>query len=115
MKRWLGLFITIMWLIPVVGSSESEAKMFVTAKDLIASGHRIHVTTGTEVVWNDPHIDRVWFPPNSGIRVQRTGAGLSAAFPRPGRYEGRLTMVGTTGGGGSDVMPLTVIVTDPTR
>ena len=93
----------------------ADARVFVTARDLIASNHRIEVPAGTQVVWNDPHVDRVWFPPAAGIRVQRTEAGLSALFPVPGRYEGRLTLAGTTGVGAADVMPLTVIVTERAR
>ena len=118
MKRWLLCLITIAALLQVVGSgiSAAEGKVFVTAKELIASNHRIEVGAGTEIVWNDPHVDRVWFPPNSGIRVQRTDTGgLSAVFSRPGRYEGRLTMTAAMGAGAFDVMPLTVIVRDPQR
>jgi hypothetical protein len=115
MKRWPALCIVIATFVMAVASWAAEPRLFVTAKDLIASNHRIEVAAGTEIVWNDPHVDRVWFPPDSGIRVQRTGPGLSAVFPRPGRYEGRLTMVGTLGTGASDVMPLVVIVKEPIR
>jgi hypothetical protein len=115
MKRWpvLGIVIAASLLAGVSGAA--EPKVFVTAKGVMASNHRIEVMVGTEVIWSDPHVDRVWFPPASGIRVQRTGEGLSAVFPRPGRYEGRLTMAGTLGTGAADVMPLVVIVKEPVR
>lgn len=116
MKRGLTMCLVVGAFVVAVGSiALAESKVLVTAKDLIASNHRIEVAAGTEVVWSDPHIDRVWFPPSSGIQVRRTNAGLSAAFPRPGRYEGRVTLAGTQGAGAADVMPLLVIVKEPAR
>lgn len=115
MKRWVAFSITIAALIQVVGSWAAESTVFVTAKDLIAANHRFEIEAGTEVVWGDPHVDRVWFPPNSGIQVRRTNAGLAATFPQPGRYEGRLTLAGTLGRGAADVMPMLVIVKSPAR
>lgn len=116
MRQWLVLGVVSVILVAMVASTvQAQSKLVVTAKDLIGSNHRIEVAAGTEVVFADPHIDRVWFPPNSGIDVRRIKGGLSAAFPRPGRYEGRVTLAGTQGAGAADVMRLLVIVKEPGR
>lgn len=116
MRRLLRFSLVVVMLGGVIASAaDAQSRLVVTAKDLIARDHRVEVGAGTEVVWGDPHIDRVWFPPSSGIEVRRTEAGLAAVFPKPGRYEGRVTLTATHGAGAADVMRLLVIVTEPGR
>ena len=76
----------------------------VTVQELIERNHRIEVRAGTEIVWGDPHFDRVWFPPRTGAR------GFHAVFSKPGTYRGTFTIAG--GHRSNDVYPLIVTVTD---
>ena len=81
----------------------------VTVQELIQSGHRLEVTAGTEVLWRDPHFDRVWFQSTAGApRVDRIKDGFRAIFPTPGTYRGAFTIAG--GHGSTDVYPLIVTV-----
>jgi len=81
-----------------------------TVQQLFRSNHQLEVMAGTEVVWADPHFERVWFPSGTGApRVDRGPEGLHAVFARSGTYRGSFTVV--AGHGTNDVYPLTVTVT----
>lgn len=87
----------------------AQGQMRVTVQELFKSNHQIEVMAGTEVVWADPHFDRVWFPTGSGApRVERSSDGLRAVFTRPGVYRGAFTVV--VGHETNDVYPMTVTV-----
>jgi hypothetical protein len=74
---------------------------------LFASNHAPEVDVGTEVVWGDPHFERVWFP-RGGPSVKPTDAGLATRFNTPGTYRGTFAVSG--GHSTRDVYSLTVIV-----
>jgi hypothetical protein len=46
----------------LVGSGAAQARVTVTANELVQRSHVREVAAGTEVVWTDPHFERVWFP-----------------------------------------------------
>jgi hypothetical protein len=104
-----AFIVLVLALLPSGGFGQS--RVVVTVNELTAANHRLVVTMGSEVVWADPHFDRVWFPSTARVVVRRTAEGWSAVFERPGRYDGRFTLVSTHGGVG-DVYPLTVVVTE---
>jgi hypothetical protein len=86
-------------------------RVTVTVQELIDSGHRLDVRTGTEVLWADTHFDRVWFAPNvDAPHVERNGLGYRTVFAKSGTYRGAFTIVG--GHRSDDVYPLIVVVTD---
>ena len=86
-----------------------QSRVVVTVQELIQRGHRIEVPVGTEVVWVDPHFDRVWFPPRSDApAVKRTEQGFRALFSKRGTYRGAFTIAG--GHGSTDVYPVIVTV-----
>ena len=90
---------------------DAHPRMTVTVQQLIDSGHRLTVAVGTEVFWNDPHFQRVWFPSGAlAARVERTAEGFRTIFTRPGTYRGAFTIVG--GHRSDDVYPLVVTVTE---
>ena len=63
--------------------------MTVTVRQLFDLGHRLEVTAGSEVVWADPHFDRVWFPTGAeSPKVERVSGGFRAMFTKPGTYRG---------------------------
>jgi hypothetical protein len=87
----------------------AQQQVRMTVQQLFKSNHQIEVVAGTEVVWADPHFDRVWFPAGSGApRVDRGPEGLHAIFSQPGTYRGFFTVV--AGHGTNDVYQLTVTV-----
>ena len=93
----------------LVGSAEAQRRVTVTANELIQRNHVLEVSVGTEVVWADPHFDRVWFPSSSGNpRVERTPGGFRAVFERVGEYRGTFTLVSAHRG--ADVYPMRVLV-----
>lgn len=104
-----AFIVLVLALLPSGGFGQS--RVVVTVNELTAANHRLVVTMGSEVVWADPHFGRVWFPSTAGVVVRRTAEGWSAVFERPGRYDGRFTLVSTHGGVG-DVYPLIVVVTE---
>jgi hypothetical protein len=107
--RSLALFASIAVLLALVATdSTAQPRRVVTVQELIELNHRLEIDVGTEVVWGDPHFERVWFPSGSGVSVKRTEAGFSAVFDSPGRYRGRFTIVG--GHRANDVYPMTVDV-----
>ncbi len=83
--------------------------MTLTVQQLFNSKHRLEVMAGSEVVWVDPHFDRIWFPAGGdNPRVERQGGQFRATFPKPGTYRGAFTVAG--GHGTSDVYDLVVVV-----
>ena len=92
----------------------AQQQVRLSVQQLFRSSHQIEVVAGTEVIWADPHFDRVWFPAGSGApRVDRGPEGLHAVFPRPGTYRGSFTVV--AGHGTFDVYELTIIVREASK
>ena len=110
MERWVGIRSAIaLTIVLVTGAAGAQARVTMTANELIQRNHVLEVAVGTEVVWADPHFERVWFPPGPGNpRVERTPGGFRAVFERTGDYRGAFTLVSTHGG--SDVYPMRVVV-----
>lgn len=95
----------------VVSHAVAQQPVVVTVQELIQHDHRIEVRAGTEVVWGDPHFDRVWLAPRAGAPfVERTAQGFRAVFSKPGTYRGAFTIVG--GHRSDDIYPLIVTVTE---
>lgn len=96
---------------PPAPATDVRPRLTVTVQELIQRDHRLTVTAGTEVLWSDPHFERVWFPSGSATpHVARTGQGFRAVFSMPGTYRGAFTIVG--GYRSNDVYPLIVTVTE---
>ena len=94
-----------------VSRALAQQPVVVTVQELIQRDHRIEVRAGTEVVWGDPHFDRVWLAPRAGApTVERTAQGFRAVFSKPGTYRGAFTIVG--GHRSDDIYPLIVTVTE---
>ncbi len=92
----------------------AQQQVRVTVQQLFKSNHQIEVVAGTEVVWADPHFDRLWFPARSAApRVDLGPDGHYAAFTRLGTYRGFFTVV--AGHGTSDVYELTVTVREASK
>ena len=92
----------------------AQPQVRMAVEQLFKSNHQIEVVAGTEVIWADPHFDRVWFPVGSGApRVDRGSEGLHAVFTRPGTYRGSFTVV--AGHGTNDVYQLTVTVREASK
>lgn len=103
---WSAVVVAVALL---VSSAAAQGRVIVTANELIQRNHVLEVSVGTEVVWADPHFERVWFPSSAGNpRVERTPAGFRAVFARPGEYRGAFTLVSAHRG--SDVYPMRVVV-----
>jgi hypothetical protein len=116
MARWAAAIVLSMGLLawPSPGSADGPAPVTVTVLQLFDRGHRLEVAAGTEVVWADPHFDRVWLSAaGEAPRVERGAGGFRATFRTPGTYRGGFTVVG--GHGTSDVYAMTVVVTPPVR
>jgi hypothetical protein len=78
-------------------------------RQLFDLAHRIEVSAGGEVVWADPHFDRVWFPAGAeNPKVERVPGGFRAVFAKAGTYHGSFTVAG--GHGMDDVYNMTVVV-----
>ena len=90
----------------------AESRRVVTVRELFDMNHQLAVEPGTEVVWADPHFERVWFPSNTGPAVKRTKGGFVAVFVAPGTYSGRFTVVAGHGTAG-EVYSVTVTVKNP--
>jgi hypothetical protein len=90
----------------------AESRRVVTLQELFDLNHRLAVERGTEVVWADPHFERVWFPSNTGPAVKRTKDGFVAVFATPGTYRGRFTVVVGHGTAG-EIYSVTVTVKNP--
>ena len=96
-------------IVLLVCSAAAQGRVTVTANELIQRNHVLEVEVGNEVVWADPHFERVWFPSGPGNpRVERTPGGFRAVFERAGEYRGAFTLVSAHRG--SDVYPMRVVV-----
>ena len=92
------------------GASEAQERVTLAVQQLFDQKHRVVVTAGSEVVWSDPHFDRVWFP--AGVdspKVERVPGGFRAIFAKPGTYRGAFTVTGGVHAA-SDVYEMVVIV-----
>jgi hypothetical protein len=105
------LALTMVFAVVAVAGGQAESRLVITAQELIQRDHRLTVMAGTEVLWQDAHFERVWFPPNGdNPRVERADPGFRTVFQKPGTYRGRFTIVG--GHRSQDVYPVTVTVTE---
>ena len=99
---------------PVGSDSADGDRITLTVRQLFDQAHRISVPAGTEVVWADPHFERVWFPAGSGApTIERVANGFRARFVTPGTYRGAFTVV--AGHQTNDVYNLVVVVGPSTR
>ena len=106
-RTWM--LITAVVLAVWAPSAEAQALVKVTVQDLFKSNHQIVVSPGTEVVWADPHFERVWFPSGSGApRLRRDPDGYRATFTAPGTYRGTFSVVMSHGS--NDIYQMTVTV-----
>jgi hypothetical protein len=105
----IGLATTLLLLLDG-RATEGQERVNVTVQQLLEQKHRLEITAGSEIVWNDPHFDSVWFPAAvDNPKVRREGGRLRTIFPRPGTYRGAFTVVG--GHAMSDVYHMVVVVT----
>jgi hypothetical protein len=111
MSRWLGgvaLAVTLLTGLGVAAAGAQE-RVTVTVRQLFDQAHRIEVTEGAEVLWADPHFDRVWFPAGAkSPKVEQVPGGFRAVFNTAGTYRGAFTVV--AGHGTQDVYNLIVLV-----
>ena len=110
-SNWRVVILALGILVSVIGSSlvSAQGQRVVTVKELFALNHRLEVDAGTEVVFGDPHFERVWFSSDAAVAVKRTKDGFAAVFQKPGTYRGRFTVAighGTAG----EAYPMTVVV-----
>jgi hypothetical protein len=99
----------VMTLWAAAGLEAGQERNSVTVRQLFDRGHRLEVSAGDEVVWADPHFERVWFPAGAqNPKVQRVPGGFRAVFAKPGTYRGAFTVAG--GHGTNDVYDMTVVV-----
>jgi hypothetical protein len=60
-------------------AAEAQSRVTVTVQRLFDQAHRIEVAEGAEVLWADPHFDRVWFPAGADSpKVERVSGGFRA-------------------------------------
>ena len=110
MSRWLrGCALVFTLLTSLEGEAEAQDRVLVTVRQLFDGLHRLEVPAGTEVVWADPHFDRVWFPAAAGNpKVKRIAGEFSATFVKPGTYRGAFTVV--AGHATNDVYSMIIVV-----
>jgi hypothetical protein len=111
MPRWLGGIALGFTMLMSVGDwpAEAQDQVLVTVRQLFDQRHRLEVPAGTEVVWADPHFERVWFPTGTeNPTVRRVAGEFRATFPNPGTYREAFTLVG--GHGTNDVDNMLVVV-----
>lgn len=110
MSRGLSLVALLFTLLSIDGrAAEAQDRVTVTVQQLFDRGHKLEVAAGGEVVWADPHFERVWFPAATGNpKVERVDGGFRATFPRPGTYRGAFTVV--AGHATNDVYNMIVVV-----
>lgn len=111
MCQWLrGTALIFALLTPVVGEvAEAQDQQLVTVRQLFDQGHRLEVPAGTEVVWADPHFERVWLPATpENPTVKRVDGEFRATFAKPGTYRGAFTVVG--GHRTNDVYNMIIVV-----
>ena len=98
--------LTVMAVQPVAG----QDRVVVTVPQLFNQNHRLEVLAGSEVVWADPHFERVWFPTGRhNPKIERVAGGFRAKFDNPGTYRGAFTITGGTRST-SDVYDMVVVV-----
>ena len=111
MSRWLigtGLALALLTS-AVADTTEAQERILVTVRQLFDQGHRLEISAGTEVVWVDPHFERVWFPAGKENPIVKRMAGeFRATFPKAGTYRGAFTVVG--GHRATDVYSVIVVV-----
>ena len=111
MSRWLSgvaLAFTLLTLAGV-GLAEAQDRVLVTVRQLFDQGHRLEVPAGTEVVWADPHFERVWLPADEkNPQVKRVAGEFRATFSKPGTYRGAFTVV--AGHATNDVYSMIIVV-----
>ena len=94
-------------LLAMVAAAQPRVEVSVNA--LKQLDRRLEVQAWTEVVWSDPHFERVWFPPGPDMpQVERTKDGFRAVFAKPGVYHGLYAIIG--GHTSGDVYRMTVTV-----
>ena len=111
MSRWLSGVALVFTLLTLVGGGLAEAqnRVLVTVRQLFDQGHRLEVPAGTEVVWADPHFERVWLPAGApNPQVKRVAGEFRATFAKPGTYRGAFTVV--AGHATSDVYNMIIVV-----
>jgi hypothetical protein len=111
MSRCLRVLALLVTLVMWVGGDVAEAqdRVLVTVSQLFDQRHRLEVPVGTEVVWADPHFERVWFPTGAeNPTVKRVAGEYRATFAKAGTYRGAFTVVG--GHRTNDVYNLIVVV-----
>ena len=108
LRRALSAPMLVMTLWAAAGLEAGQERNSVTVRQLFDRGHRLEVSAGDEVVWADPHFDRVWFPPG-GPAVNRTAEGRVSVFDAAGEYQGRFTVTGG-GHGTADVYTVKILV-----
>jgi hypothetical protein len=77
------------------GSVMAQQRRQVTVKEMFALNHRLEIDAGTEVVWADPHFDRIWFV---GARERVSGA-QRPEWQRPSRSRERIMALSPLPGG----------------
>ena len=108
----LALLMMITQIVVGPATARAQAPVVITVQQLIDRDHRLEVRAGTEIVWGDPHFERVWLAPRDGApSVERSAQGFRAVFSTPGTYRGAFTIVG--GHRSNDVYPMVITVTEP--
>lgn len=112
MSRWLRGIALGFTVVMSVGTwpAEAQEQVLVTVRQLFDQRHRLEVPAGTEVVWADPHFERVWFPTGAeNPTVKRVAGEFRTTFAKPGTYRGAFTVVGG-GHDTKDVYNMVVVV-----
>jgi len=64
--------------------AEAQDRVSVTVRQLFDQGYRLEEPAGTEVVWADLHVDRVWFPAaTENPEVGRAASRFRTTFTKP--------------------------------
>lgn len=111
MSRWLRGIALVFTLLTSIGGglAEAQERVLVTVPQLFDQRHRLEVPAGTEVVWADPHFERVWLPATAEHpKVKRVAGEFRATFAKPGTYRGAFTVVG--GHATNDVYSMIIVV-----
>ena len=107
----LALLVAIATIVVGPATVRAQTPVVTTVQQLIDRDHRLEVRAGTEIIWSDPHFERVWLSPREGApRVERSAQGFRAVFSTPGTYRGAFTIVG--GHRSNDVYPMVITVTE---
>jgi hypothetical protein len=111
MSRWFGGLALALTLAMWAGDrpAEAQGQVLVTVRQLFDQRHRLEVPAGPEVVWADPHFERVWFPTGAeNPTVKHVAGEFRATFAKAGTYRGAFTVVG--GHRTNDVYSMIVVV-----